>query len=264
MKFRIFADSWAWLWREQIVKSKSMIAHSGSPYRFSLVKTILEGMGHEVDITSSLPGASLNHTTEEILEALDNLPEDFQGDEIWLHMISSPIREVNKDNISPRCEGTGYVFVDHIPDFKLDLSSIDNFFESHDKEITRQLQRISDKLQDIRNNINIISLGGHIVLPKHSFDAIKNCNPKLKFGSEWILNDVEEDLCQHVFSSLVRLWGTKWNGPHDPGIGPFTVHRWNQAYRVFFNPSETLGDIFASGNLKYEPDLEFLDFLNDI
>jgi len=261
MKFRIFADSWAWLWGDQIVKSKSMIAHSGSPYRFSLVKTILEGMGHEVDITNSKPGASLDYTTEKILESLDNLPEYFQGEEIWLHMISSPARDID-----PNRADLSYS--------NFNFNNIDDFFKSHDQEITRQLQRISDRLHGIQSNITIFEMGGHVVLPKHCFDSIKNCNPKLKFGCEWILKDASEnipidretgqDLNGYVRDYLHRLWDEKWTEIPDDGTGPFEHLRWNQAYRVFFQPGEVIGEVFANPNINIEPDLEFLEFLNDI
>ena len=253
MKFRIFADSWPWVWGNDLVKSKSMIAQSGSAHHVSLVKIILEGMGHEVDITNSKPGQGLDYTTEKILEALDNLPEDFQGDELWLHMISSPVRDIDIHNVNPN-------------NLRFNLSNVDEFFKSHDQEITRQLQRISDRLLGIQNNITIIALGGHVVLPKHSFDAITNCNPKLKMGCEWILKDVseEQNFISFINDNFNRLWENKWTEIDDDGTGPFENHRWNQAYRVFFQPGEVIGEVFATGNLNIEPDLEFLEFMNDI
>ena len=267
MKFRIFADSWAWVWGAHITKSKSMMAKSknqptdpDNEHRCSLVKIILESMGHEVDITKSQPGMGMGWTTDQILYELNHLPEDHQGDEIWLHMISSPLRDVKLDQLEKN---------------NINFSNIDEFFKTHDQEITKHLQQISDKLQDINSNINVISLGGHVVLPKHCFDAIKNCSPKLKFGCEWILSVVEEEkagdypmaggnLISCIDSGFQTEWNTKWNGVNDPGVGPFNIHRWNQAYRVFFQPAELIGKILASGKLDTKPDLEFLEFMNDI
>jgi hypothetical protein len=268
MKFRIFADSWAWVWGNNrpgaLIKSKSMVARDptdpDNEHRCSLVKIILESMGHEVDISRSRPGMGVGWTTGAILDELNNLPEDHQGDEIWLHMISSPVRDVRLDKLDEN---------------NINFSNIDEFFKTHDQEITRHLQRISDRLQDIHSNINVIPLGGHVVLPKHCFDAITNCSPKLKFGCEWILSVVEEldagdypmsggKLIEHIERGFQSSWNTKWNGVNDPGVGPFKIHRWNQAYRVFLQPAEHIGTILASGKLDTKPDLEFVEFMNDI
>jgi hypothetical protein len=135
MKFRIFADSWAWVWGNNrpgaLIKSKSMASRDPTDPdnvgRCSLVKIILESMGHEVDISRSRPGMGVGWTTGAILDELNNLPEDHQGDEIWLHMIWSPVRDVRLDKLDEN---------------NINFSNIDEFFKTHDQEITRHLNEL--------------------------------------------------------------------------------------------------------------------------
>lgn len=273
MKFRIYSDSWAWSWwNKGFMGSQSIVDFGEYKDSLSLVKVLLEALGHEV-ILRGKPGRGVHKSTEMLLTDIKNysLNKTNNDKEIWLHLISSPIRDVDKKRSF------------EYPN--LDFSSIDNYITSHDLILTTHLQRVSDYMHaEFKNNKNIciIPMGGQIQLPVDCFNAVKNCHPAIKFGCEWVLafledyKNLRDSDTGHIFQGSIKkkaeeyftdeskVWQKKWSVNNDEG-----KLRQLQAMRIFLQDPHLVAKCFdyelqKKGTLvSTKLQLELIDFLQD-
>jgi len=274
MKFRIYSDSWAWTWwNDGVVASESIINFDQYKNSLSLVKVLLEALGHELLIRGR-PGRGVHKVTELLVNDIKNYSFDKTNNEkeIWLYLISSPLRDVGK----PR-------FFNYP---NLDFSSIDNYFTSHDSILTAHLQHVNDCMNaHFKNNKNvyIIPMGGQIQLPVNCFDAVKNCHPAMKFGCEWVLAFLEDykklrDAHDgHIFQGIIKnklkeyftdddnVWEKKWSVNNDGG-----ELRQLQAMRVLLQDPQLVAKYFdyelqKNGKLvSTKLQLKLIEFFADI
>ena len=273
MKFRIYSDSWAWSWWGEGITGSKSFANFGEHFRsLSLVKIILERLGHEV-VLRAIPGHGIKTSTDMLLHDIENYPfkenrtaKAFPSKrEIWVHLISSPLRDIKNSNAPT-----------------IDFSSIDNYFTSHDSAITAHLQSVSDSMHQyfkFSELVTIIPIGGQIQLPFECFNAINNPHPDIKFGCEWILAFLEnykalrDDPNGHIFNGDVKKvfedyfraepkkWAEKWAVNGDEG-----KRRQTQAMRVLLQDLNYVGQYFDQHSeiVLSKSHLELLEFFDDV